>query len=125
MTGFGADVYVAGDRLMLRLLSPVPGLLRGLELHPDSATDPDVFRIDLTRFGLPPARIVFTRHLGAGATAMHLDIFPMSLRRSAPRRLRAWHLAALSAAFASAATLVARRLRRPTLASTASAAAGR
>jgi CubicO group peptidase (beta-lactamase class C family) len=112
MTGFGADVYVAGDRLMLRLLSPVPGLLRGLELHPDSETDPDVFRIDLARFGLPTARVVFTRQPGIGATSMHLDIFPMSLRRAPRRPSRAWQLAVFSAVLASAATLVGRRLRR-------------
>ena len=114
MTGFGADVYVAGDKLMLRLLSPVPGLLRGLELHPDSETDPDVFRVDLARFGLPTARIVFSRRPGVGATAMHLDFFPMSLHRrpSGRRRPKAWHLVAFSTLFSTAATLVARRLRR-------------
>jgi CubicO group peptidase (beta-lactamase class C family) len=114
MTGFGADVYVAGDKLMLRLLSPVPGLLRGIQLHPDSETDPDVFRVDLAAFGLPTAGIVFTRRPDVGATAMHLDIFPMSLRHQhpAPRRLKAWHLAVFSTLLATAATLVARRLWR-------------
>lgn len=113
MTGFGADVFVSGDRLMLRLLAPVPSLLRGLELHPDSETDPDVFRIDLSRFGLPTARIVFSRAPGIGATAMHLDIFPMSLRRQPerPGRRMAWRLAGLSALVAAGATLAARRLR--------------
>ena len=114
MTGFGADVYVKGDRLMLRLLIPVPGLIRGLELHPDSETDPDVFRVDLTQFGLPTARIVFTREPGVGATAMHLDLFPMSLRRRPPRpaRRRVWRLVALSTALSIAATLAARQLSR-------------
>ncbi len=116
MTGFGADVYVAGDRLMLRLLTPVPSLLRGLELHPDSENDADVFRLDLARFGLPPARIVFTRRPGVGATAMHLDIFPMSLHRqpAATTRPRAWRLVAASTLLATAATRVARRLWRAT-----------
>jgi CubicO group peptidase (beta-lactamase class C family) len=112
-TGFGADVYVKGDRLMLRLLTPVPGLVRGLELYPDSETDPDVFRIDLSPFGLPTARIVFSREPGGGITALHLDIFPMSLRR-APERRRApaWRMAAVSAALSVGATLLVRRLRR-------------
>ena len=117
MTGFGADVYVEADRLMLRLLSPIPSVLRGLELHPDSEADPDVFRLDLARFELPTARIVFTRSPDGPATAMHLDIFPMSLRRRppAPRGLKAWHLVAFSTALSVVATLVARRLwRRPT-----------
>jgi CubicO group peptidase (beta-lactamase class C family) len=117
MTGFGADVFVAGDKLMVRLLSPVPALLRGLELHPDSETDPDVFRVDLARFGLPTARIVFSREPGVGATAMHLDIFPMSLRRQLParRRPRVWQIVAASTAASVAATLVARRLRQHTI----------
>jgi CubicO group peptidase (beta-lactamase class C family) len=114
MTGFGADVSVKGDRLMLRPLIPVPGLLRGLELHPDSETDPDVFRIDLAQFGLPTARIVFTREPGVGATAMHLDIFPMSLRKRAEvaRRPKVWQLMAFSTALSVAATVAARRLWR-------------
>jgi CubicO group peptidase (beta-lactamase class C family) len=116
MTGFGADVFVAGDRLMLRLLTPIPGLLRGLELHPDSETDPDVFRVDLAPFGLPTAGIVFTRRPGVGATALHLDIFPMSLQRRARahRRPRLWQMVAASALASTVATLVARRFRRAT-----------
>ena len=114
MTGFGADVYVRGGRLMLRLLTPVWGLLRGIELHPDSETDPDVFRIDLAAFGLPTARIIFTREPGIGVTAMHFDIFPMSLRKQAPRRRpRVWQMVAVSTALSVAATLVARRLWPP------------
>ena len=111
MTGFGADVYASGDRLMLRLLTPVSTLLRGLELHPDCETDPDVFRIDLGQFGLPTARIVFSRSTGGDATAMHLDIFPMSLRRRGEPRRRPTgrQLAALSTLLAAGATLVARR----------------
>ena len=114
MTGFGADVFVAGDKLMLRLLTPVWGLLRGVELHPDSQTDPDVFRVRLGQFGLPTARIVFTRKPGMGATAMQLDIFPMSLRRRAParRRPKAWQMAAVSIALSITATLLARRIWR-------------
>jgi hypothetical protein len=112
MTGFGADVFVKGDRLMLRLLTPIPGLLRGLELHPDSETDVDVFRIDLAQFGLPTARIVFTREPGVGATAMHVDIFPMSLRRKPPstQRGRVRRLVAASIMLSASATLLARRL---------------
>jgi CubicO group peptidase (beta-lactamase class C family) len=114
MTGFGADVSASGDRLMLRLLTPVPGLLRGIQLHPDSHTDPDVFRVDLARFGLPTARVVFTREPRLGATAIHLDIFPMSLRKrlTATARPTLRRLVAASTALSVVATLAARRLRR-------------
>jgi CubicO group peptidase (beta-lactamase class C family) len=116
MTGFGADVFVRGDRLMLRLLTPVPGLLRGVQLHPDSETDADVFRIDLGQFGLPTARVVFSREPGADVSAMHLDIFPMSLRKRPPKaeRRRLGRAAAASVGLSIGATLLARRLsRRP------------
>jgi CubicO group peptidase (beta-lactamase class C family) len=83
MTGAGARVSVRGDSLVLQLLTPVPALLAGLPLRPDDEDDPYAFRVDLGRFGLPTARVVFA-HDGAAATAMHLDIFPMSLRRVSP-----------------------------------------
>jgi CubicO group peptidase (beta-lactamase class C family) len=115
MTGFGADVFVRGDQLMLRLLTPIPALLRGLALHPDDEADPYVFRIDLAAFGLPNARIVFS-HGEREASAMHLDIFPMSLHRRHPARgPKPWQVAAGIAAASSAATLgvrLAARARR-------------
>ena len=40
MLGGGAEVFVRGGRLMVRLLTPVPALYRGLPLQPDDATDP-------------------------------------------------------------------------------------
>ncbi len=108
MTGFGADVFARGDQLMLRLLTPVPALLRGFALHPDDVADPYVFRIDLAPFGLPTARIVFS-HADGAASAMHLDIFPMSLHRRPPGRgPKAWQALAVAAAATSAAILAAR-----------------
>ena len=112
MTGFGADVYAQGDRLMLRLLTPIPALFRGLALHPDDETDPYVFRIDLAPFGLPTARIVFS-HGDAGASAMHLDIFPMSLHKRAPSKgPKPWQVLAGIAAASSAAMLAVRLVTR-------------
>jgi CubicO group peptidase (beta-lactamase class C family) len=96
MTGAGARVSVRGDALVLQLLTPVPALLAGLPLRPDDEDDPYVFRVDLGRFGLPTARVVFT-HDGAAASAMHLDIFPMSLRRVPPRSASAPRSRALAA----------------------------
>lgn len=86
MIGAGAQVFVRGGRLMLRILSPVPGLARGLRLYPDDDQDPYVFRIDLSRFGLPAARLTFSREPGSGTTAIHLDFYPMSLEKRARRR---------------------------------------
>jgi CubicO group peptidase (beta-lactamase class C family) len=84
MTGAGAQVSVRGDRLMLRVWSPIPGFIQGFPLQPDDADDPYAFRIDLARYGLPPTRILFSRKEGLGVTGMHLDIFPMSFRKRRP-----------------------------------------
>ena len=54
MTGAGAQVFVRGDRLMLRLFSPVPALLAGLQLWPDDPDDPYAFRVDLGRLDCRP-----------------------------------------------------------------------
>jgi hypothetical protein len=66
---------------MLRVLTPVPVLARGFPLHPDDEKDPDVFRLDLSRFGMPTARVVFRRGDGVDTTAMHTDLgsHPVSL----------------------------------------------
>jgi CubicO group peptidase (beta-lactamase class C family) len=95
MLGGGAEVFVGGGRLRVRLLTPVPALYRGLPLEPDDPHDPYVFRLDLARFGMLPVRVVFSREAGGRATAAHTDLGgqPLSLvrRRDAgirPRRLR-------------------------------------
>ncbi|HET9346004.1 MAG TPA: serine hydrolase domain-containing protein [Candidatus Limnocylindrales bacterium] len=111
MTGAGAQVFARGDRLALRLLTPVPGLLAGLPLWPDDADDPDAFRVDLGAFGLPTARIVFGREEEGGVSAMHTDIFPVSLRRSAPPT-GAWSGLARSVVTAAAVTSVVAAVRR-------------
>jgi hypothetical protein len=115
MFGGGVQVFVRGGRLMLRELTPIPALLKGLPLHPDDPTDPDVFRIDLRQFGLPTARVVFGREDGQ-ATAVHVDLFPMSLRRQRPtglRRPRAFAPAVAALADALAATARTVDARRP------------
>jgi hypothetical protein len=81
MIGAGAQVFVRGGQLMLRVLSPVPRLCSGFVLHPDDQEDPYVFRIDLSEFGLPTGRIVFGRESESGTMAVHLDFYPMSLRK--------------------------------------------
>ncbi len=107
MAGAGAEVVVRRGRLVLRALSPVPALYRGFPLHPDDDTDPDVFRIDLSKFGIGTGRVVFSREPGVGTTAVHLEL-PMSLeKRPASENPRLW----ITGALAVAATAIAVRRR--------------
>ena len=116
MLGGGAEVFVRGGRLMVRLLTPVPALYRGLPLQPDDETDPYVFRLDLSQFGMPSVRVVFARVVDGRATAIHTDLGgqPWSLVRAIDHeRTRAW-LRPVAAALAVAGVLAAvRRPRRP------------
>jgi hypothetical protein len=81
----GAEVLVRGGRLWARVLSPVPALFRGFPLLPDSEHDPDVFRLDLSGFGMGTARVVFARDPGGRVTAAHTDLQSLSLyRRGSP-----------------------------------------
>jgi CubicO group peptidase (beta-lactamase class C family) len=107
----GAEVFVQRGRLMLRALTPMPALSRGLLLHPDDAKDPYVFRIDLSSFGIGTSRVVFSRSPEAGATAFHLDFAPLSFdKQPATRNPRLWASSGLG--LAAAATAVAVRRRR-------------
>ena len=69
MLGGGAEVFVRGGRLMVRLLTPVPALYRGLPLQPDDETDPYVFRLDLSAYGMASVRLVFAGVVEGRATA--------------------------------------------------------
>jgi CubicO group peptidase (beta-lactamase class C family) len=59
--GFGAGVEVAvrRDRLMLRPLTPVPGLWDAMVLHPDDPEDSRVYRVEFPRYD-KTWRVVFT-----------------------------------------------------------------
>ena len=101
----GVEVFVRGGRLVLRAVTPVPALYRGLPLYPDDEDDPYVFRLDLSGFGQGTVRVVFGRDAASGAAAVHADLGgqPVSLiRRPADGRTRA-PLTALSALLAAAA----------------------
>ena len=74
MLSRGVEVSVISGRLMVRLLAPMPVPLRGLPLEPDDERDPCVFRLDLSRFGMAPLRVVFSREAGGRATAVHVDL---------------------------------------------------
>jgi CubicO group peptidase (beta-lactamase class C family) len=104
MAGAGVEVFVRGGRLMLRVLSPLPVLYQGFPLHPDDRTDPYSFRLDLTRFGIGTARVVFSQEPGAGTTAVHFELLPLSARKQPaatnPRRRAGGALALAATAVA-------------------------
>ena len=105
-----------GGCLMIRALTPVPALYRGLPLHPDDADDPYVFRLDLSGFGAGTLRLVFGRDVATGAAAIHADPGgqPVTLiKRPSRRRVRAPLTAALGTLLVAAAARSVRRGRRP------------
>jgi hypothetical protein len=108
--GPGAEVVVRRGRLMIRSLSPVPALCRGLILHPDEDDDPYVFRVEIPWFGT--GRVVFSHGPGTGTTALHLDFAPLSFRKQpATRNPRPWVNGALGALGAAAVVTAFRRRR--------------
>ena len=88
--GRGAEVYVHGGRLMVRILTPIPALRRSFELHPDDESDPLVFRIDPFEARMQTFRVVFARGHDGDVVAAHTDLGwqPLSLVRSRTTRSR-------------------------------------
>jgi hypothetical protein len=112
----GAEVVVRRGQLVLRALSPLPALNRGLPLHPDDKRDPYVFRIDLSEFGLGTARVVFSREPGVSATAVHLEFAPALMsfdKQPAAKNPRPWATGALGVVAAASTAAAARRFRPP------------
>jgi CubicO group peptidase (beta-lactamase class C family) len=111
--GLGAEVFVRGGQLRLRVLSPIPMLYRGFPLHPDDENDPDAFRIDLSKYGFGTQRVVFSRDARGGAARIHIDVVPLRLEKQpANTNPRMWTTRALGAlALAAAVTAVGRRAR--------------
>ena len=85
MLGAGVEVRVRRGRLMLRSLSPIPAAYRGFQLHPDDRADPYAFRIDLSKYGLNTAKVVFSRDASGAVIGVHLDGVLMSAEKH-PRR---------------------------------------
>jgi CubicO group peptidase (beta-lactamase class C family) len=112
----GVEVFTRGGRLMIRALTPVPALYRGLPLHPDDENDPYVFRLDLPGFGQGTLRVVFGRDIASDAGAIHADLGgqPVTLiRRPTDDRARAAVTAVAGGLLvAAAARSVLRRHRR-------------
>jgi CubicO group peptidase (beta-lactamase class C family) len=110
----GAEVSVRRGRPVLRPLTPIPGLSRGLPLHPDDHNDPYVFRIDLSAFGIGTSRVIFRREPGAGTTSLHFDLALLSFdKQPATQNPRVWAEGALGAlALATTTATTARRRRK-------------
>ena len=123
----GVEVFVRGGRLMIRALTPIPALYRGLPLHPDDEDDPYIFRLDLSEFGMSTVRVVFGRDVASDTAAIHADLGgqPLSLiRRTAGKKTRAPLAAALGALLAAAAArsvALCRQKRNPWFMKTAAA----
>jgi hypothetical protein len=117
MLARGAEVSVRGGRLAVRVLAPVPVPFQGLPLEPDDEHDPFVFRLDLSRFGMPSVRVVFSRGAGGRASAVHTDLGgqPWSLVRADSSGFeRPWLRPVLAAAALATVLTAARRRHHPT-----------
>jgi CubicO group peptidase (beta-lactamase class C family) len=111
LLGVGLEVLVRGGRLVLRALTPIPALYRGVPLHPDSATDPYAFRIDLSRFDMGTPRVVFSRDATGRTTGLHTDTGLLSFDKRDPSAGRTSILPALAVGAAAFALLQRRRGR--------------
>ncbi len=112
MLGAGFEVFIRRGRLLLRVLTPVPAMYRGIELHPDDDTDPYVFRIDLSPFGMPSVRVLFSRGR-SGAVSLTTDFMPLTAHKQpAITNPRPWATGALTAASTAIAVHRLRRTRR-------------
>jgi hypothetical protein len=84
---------------MARVMTPLPSAYRGFELHPDDDLDPYVFRIDLSRFGLLTARVVFSGDAGEPISRAHFELHPLTLEKQpAIKNPRLWLRGGLGAA---------------------------
>ncbi len=97
IAGAGVEVFVRRGQLVLRFLAPIPPLYKGLPLHPADDTDPYVFQMDLSEFGLGPFTVVFSRVSETETMAVHFDVMPLSAhRRPQSTNPRLWVKGALA-----------------------------
>jgi CubicO group peptidase (beta-lactamase class C family) len=111
--GAGAEVTFRRSHLMVRTLSPIPALYRGIQLHPDDEEDPYVFRLDLSKYGLGTVRVVFSRDGSGKTTSLHLDGILMSAEKY-PRSInpRLWAAGAVGVLAAASVVKALRPGRR-------------
>jgi CubicO group peptidase (beta-lactamase class C family) len=106
LVGAGVEVRVDGGQLLLKPLTPIPAMRRGLRLYPDDPDDPWVFRVEFPKYG-KSSRVVFRRGREDGEAPMRLLLDVMSFQqRPEVRNPRRWVNGALAA---GAATLAIRR----------------
>ena len=90
LMGAGAEVTVHGGHLLLKPLTPIPAMRRGLRLYPDDPDDPWVFRVEIPEYG-KSSRVVFSGRPEDGGAAMRLLMDVMSLqKRPEVRNPRLW-----------------------------------
>jgi CubicO group peptidase (beta-lactamase class C family) len=112
VTGGSVQVLVRGGRLTARLLSPIPALRRGFALVPDDERDPDLFRIDLSPYGMPLVRVAFSRREQDAASEINTDLAMLSFRRQPPPASKmGWRRWAVLGLIATAALMRSRRRR--------------
>ncbi len=107
--GAGAEVTVRGGHLMLRPLTPVPAIRRGMRLNPDDPDDPYVFRVDFSGLGKGTLRVAFSG-CDARSARHRLMMNGMCLRRRPD--VRNPRLLLTEALSVGTAVLAQRQLRR-------------
>ena len=111
--GAGAEVTIRGGHLMLRPLTPVPVMRRGMRLHPDDDRDPYLFRVDFSGLGKGTVPVIFAG-FDHPSPAPLLLIDGMALRKRPDRNNpRPWATAAVSAGTAALALRYRRRQMGP------------
>jgi CubicO group peptidase (beta-lactamase class C family) len=109
LVGAGAEVVVRDGQLMLKPLTPIPAMRRGIRLYPDDPEDPWVFRIHFPEFGME-LRVVFD-HGAQEPTARRLLLDRMSFeKRPDFRNPRPWLTGGL--AVGTAALAIRSTIRR-------------
>ena len=92
LMGAGAEIVVDGHRPVLKPLTPVPALRKGMPLYPDDAKVPYAFRVDFSGLGMGTLPAVCTAT--GGGRRVHrlwLDLMAFDKRPDVrnPRRLAA------------------------------------
>ena len=104
LTGAGIEVVVRRNQLMLKPLTPIPAMRKGMRLYPDDPEDPNVFRVDMSEVGMGTMPVVFTGEPNTRSSSrkLLLDVMSFDKRPDAqnPRRLAIGALTAGAAALA-------------------------